>query len=145
MAVACGRTSSKRLTCILPKMEYISQLFPSPQRLFSFQSLAKLKASSEKPWCPVRALKWYIKRTEKDRRDIKQLFISLEKPFRPIARGIISHWITSSKPVGPHPRLSKRFRRSQVVIAALPVDRRGTIGHSQIEIFVSFVSTLVVV
>jgi len=46
--------------------------------------------------CPVRALKWYISKTQLVRGDIEQLFITTTKPYRPAARATIARWLVEA-------------------------------------------------
>jgi integrase len=43
--------------------------------------------------CPVRAIKWYLKKSELMRGNHKQLFITAAKPNRPAAKATISNWV----------------------------------------------------
>ena len=43
--------------------------------------------------CPVRALKWYVDKTQIMRGDIEQLFITSRKPYHAVARATISGWL----------------------------------------------------
>ena len=47
------------------------------------------------PWCPVRALKFYLRRTASYRGKVDHLFITAQKPFKPASRQTISRWIVS--------------------------------------------------
>ena len=51
---------------------------------------------SDKLWCPVRALKWYLSRTKHLRGDTQQLFIITTHPHRPAARDTIARWVVST-------------------------------------------------
>ncbi len=48
--------------------------------------------------CPVRALRWYLNRTETSRQISKstQLFITTQKPYKPAAKPTIAGWIMSA-------------------------------------------------
>jgi hypothetical protein len=43
--------------------------------------------------CPVRALKWYVNRTQIVRGNIEQLFVTNIKPFRPVAKSTLAGWL----------------------------------------------------
>jgi hypothetical protein len=43
--------------------------------------------------CPVRALKWYLNRTQTIRGIIEQLFITNVKPYRPAAKPTLAGWL----------------------------------------------------
>jgi hypothetical protein len=43
--------------------------------------------------CPVRALKWYVDRTQTVRGSIEQLFITNVKPYRPAAKSTLAGWL----------------------------------------------------
>jgi hypothetical protein len=43
--------------------------------------------------CPVRALKWYINKTQTVRDNIEQLFITSNKPYRPAAKSTLAGWL----------------------------------------------------
>ena len=47
------------------------------------------------PWCPVRALKYYLRRTSAYRGEVDHLFITAQKPFKSASRQTISRWIVS--------------------------------------------------
>lgn len=47
------------------------------------------------PWCPVRALKFYLRRTATYRGEVDQLFITAQKPFKAASSQTISRWIVS--------------------------------------------------
>jgi len=60
--------------------------------------LPKLDSSSsnQRFSCPVRALKWYLNKTQSIRGQINHLFITSAKPYRPAARTTISGWIVDA-------------------------------------------------
>ena len=43
--------------------------------------------------CVVKTLKEYLKRTETKRNKAKQLFISYQKPYRPISKDTLARWL----------------------------------------------------
>ncbi len=47
------------------------------------------------PWCPVRALKFYIHRTRPYRGEVDALFITVNKPIKRASKQTISRWIVS--------------------------------------------------
>ena len=55
--------------------------------------------SEDKLWCPVRALKWYIKRTESLRQS-PRLFILPRAPHTAASKDTISRWLTEV--IAPH-------------------------------------------
>ena len=59
--------------------------------LTSFSSIAE-----DKWWCPVRALKYYIARTEPLRGDIKQLFIMTIQPHHQASVTTIARWLSEA-------------------------------------------------
>ena len=74
----------------------------------SIQSLSSI--AEDKLWCPVRALKWYINRTQ-NLRSSEQLFVSCLPPHKAVSRDTISRWIVSAiKSAGQVALLSDRIR-----------------------------------
>ena len=57
----------------------------------SFSAVAE-----DRLWCPVRALKWYVSRTESLRTNDKQLFIITVPPHRPASRDSIARWLVTA-------------------------------------------------
>ena len=51
--------------------------------------------AEDKVWCPVRALKYYVRETEELRHD-SQLFIITREPFNPASKSTISRWIVDT-------------------------------------------------
>jgi hypothetical protein len=47
----------------------------------------------ERLGCPVRALKWYLDKTQTARANIEQLFITNVKPYRPAAKSTLAGWL----------------------------------------------------
>ncbi len=110
VAVACGRRCSeiqalaidethlqfsRAGVSILPRAGFLAKnqtLAFSPRPVF-LPDLVRSAGSSEKPWCPVRALKTYIRRTKDLRGKENHLFITSEAPYRAAARSTISRWI----------------------------------------------------
>lgn len=45
--------------------------------------------------CPVLCLKQYLKRTEKERKN-SQLFIGIQRPYKPVTRSTISRWVKAT-------------------------------------------------
>jgi hypothetical protein len=43
--------------------------------------------------CPVRAIRWYLDRTQILRGSIQQLFITSNKPYRPAAKSTLAGWL----------------------------------------------------
>ena len=48
--------------------------------------------SEDRKWCPVRALKWYVKRTEVCRQS-SRLFVLPRAPFSAASKDTISRWL----------------------------------------------------
>ena len=61
-------------------------------------SLPKLGADAghRRLSCPVRSLRWYLKKSELVRGGVKQLFITTHKPFRPAAKSTIAGWVVEA-------------------------------------------------
>ena len=55
--------------------------------------------TEDKLWCPVRALKWYLKRTE-GLRQSPRLFILPRAPYTAASKDTISRWLTEV--IAPH-------------------------------------------
>ena len=53
-------------------------------------------SSDDKPWCPVRTLKWYLARTKQLRGTTSQLFITTVKPHHPASKDTIARWTVSA-------------------------------------------------
>ena len=68
----------------------------SPPDIFVPDIKSFSSVPSDKLWCPVRALKWYINRTKDLRSSLKQLFVSTVPPHRPASRDSISRWIVTA-------------------------------------------------
>ena len=47
------------------------------------------------PWCPVRALKFYIDKTAPYRGDVDSLFLTVNKPIKKASKQTMSRWIAS--------------------------------------------------
>ena len=72
-------------------------------KLSSFSSVPE-----DKVWCPVRALKWYLSRSE-SRRKSDKLFIITRDPFSAASPDSISRWIVEGiKAAGPDALMSGR-------------------------------------
>ena len=56
-----------------------------------FITQSKLRA--KRLGCPVRALKWYLNRTQTARGNIEQLFITNTKPYGPAAKPTLAGWL----------------------------------------------------
>ena len=67
-----------------PSSQSVEIFLPS---ISSFSSV-----ETDKVWCPVRALKWYLDRT-KDKRSSTSLFVSAIEPFKAISKASISRWL----------------------------------------------------
>ena len=94
VAVACGRRGSeihalsidephllwrRDGVSLLPRAGFLAknQTMSFTPKLVFLPDLALVAGRSEKPWSPVRALQWYLKRTERLRTS-QQLFISVK-------------------------------------------------------------------
>jgi hypothetical protein len=55
--------------------------------------ISKSELRARRLSCPVRALKWYVDRTQTVRNDIEQLFITNVKPYRPAAKSTLAGWL----------------------------------------------------
>lgn len=55
--------------------------------------IAKSKKRAKRLSCPVRALKWYVNKTQIARGSIQQLFITNVKPYRPAAKSTLAGWL----------------------------------------------------
>ena len=81
---------------------------PAPICLSEIHSYSSIR--EDKVWCPVRALKWYMKRTEPLRGTCHSLFIISCKPHGRASKDTISRWIveaisrSSSPPDARRPR-----------------------------------------
>ena len=53
-------------------------------------------SADDKPWCPVRTLKWYLARTKQLRGATSQLFITTVRPHHAASRDTIARWIVSA-------------------------------------------------
>ena len=52
-----------------------------------------LQSPDDGPWCPVRALKFYLDGTHMYRGSHDQLFLTTQKPIRPASKQTIARWI----------------------------------------------------
>ena len=88
-------------------------------------SLPKLDSSAgdRRLSCPVRALKWYLCKTQSVRGQSNQLFITSNKPYKPAARTTIAGWvveaITKSNAVSGKGRPTAHSTRSMATTTAL--------------------------
>ena len=65
-------------------------------RAKSHKLVVTLKFFEENPAiCPALTLKHYIERTRLIREQYKQLFISFQKPYKPVSKSTLSRWITT--------------------------------------------------
>ena len=65
----------------------------TPEPMFLPKLLERSMTAEDKYWCPVRALKWYLKRTS-HLRSSDQLFLQVKKPHAPASKATISRWIS---------------------------------------------------
>ena len=80
----------------LPKNQTIEFV---PGDIFIPEIKTLSSVSEDKLWCPVRALKWYLKRTESLRQS-PRLFILPRAPHTAASKDTISHWLTEV--IAPH-------------------------------------------
>ena len=125
VAVACGRRCSDihalsidehhlRFTnggvSILPRTGFLAKnqtMSFTPSAVF-LPDLVLVAGQAEKPSCPVRALRWYLKRTKEITGDTMQLFITLA----PLATWLPRH------PLHP-PKTSRTDNESSVTVTGL--------------------------
>ena len=67
---------------------------PAPIFIASVRSVSSIE--EDKLWCPVRALKWYVNRTESLRGDCQSLFVTLRRPHNRASKDTISRWIVEA-------------------------------------------------
>ena len=85
-----------------------ADFLPAPIFLAKIDSFSSI--SEDKVWCPVRALRHYLRRTAPLRGSCTALFIVSRRPFGRASRDTISRWIvnaiglSSSGSTGPRPR-----------------------------------------
>ena len=78
----------------------------------------------DRRWCPVRALKWYVKRTESCRQS-SRLFVLPRAPFTAVSRDTISRWLVDI--IAPHATGAVRAHQvrgqaaSKALFAGVPV------------------------
>ena len=88
-------------------------------RIESLSSVAE-----DRKWCPVRALKWYVKRTESCRQS-SRLFVLPRAPFTAASRDTISRWLVDI--IAPHATGAVRAHQvrgqaaSKALFAGVPV------------------------
>jgi len=64
----------------------------------------------DKLWCPVRALKWYVNRTEKCRTS-SSLFVATVAPFGAVSSATVSKWLVECiKMAGPEAIFADKVR-----------------------------------
>ena len=113
VSLACGRriseihalsidvnhtTFSSGGVTLLPRVGFLAknQTLDFTPRPVYLPDLVKATGSrDEHPWCPVRALKFYLDQTLNRRGKVKQLFITSTKPHSAAAKGTISRWVIS--------------------------------------------------
>ena len=81
---------------LLPRSGYLAKnqtpdFTPSPINLPDLRRAAN--SPDDGPWCPVRALKYYLKRTEDLRGDEDRLFLITRKPYTGASRQSIARWL----------------------------------------------------
>ncbi len=81
---------------LLPRSGYLAknQSLDFTPSAINLPDLRKASGSrDEAPWCPVRALKFYLDRTKPYRGNHDQLFLTTQKPYRPASKISIARWI----------------------------------------------------
>ena len=58
--------------------------------------LSKSKKRDKRLNCPVRALRWYLDKTQTVRGDVQQLFVTSQKPFWAAAKSTLAGWIVDA-------------------------------------------------
>ena len=72
-----------------------------PESIFLRELSAFSSVPEDRFWCPVRALKAYIKATQNLRGDTTALFVSLNAPHGRVSRETISRWISLAITANP--------------------------------------------
>lgn len=75
---------------------------PAPIFLASIDSFSSIR--EDKVWCPVRALRYYLRRTAPIRGSCSSLFVISRRPFGRASRDTISRWVVEAirlVPAGP--------------------------------------------
>ena len=74
---------------LLPRARYLAMKRPT-----ILPDLRQTTGSpDEGPWCPVRALTFYLDRTRAYRGEHDQMFLTLQKPYHPANKQTIARWI----------------------------------------------------
>ena len=84
---------------LIPHLQFLTKnqsINFSPPDIFVPSLTAFSSVAEDKWWCPVRALKYYIARTQPMRGDVKQLFITTIQPHRPASVTTIARWISEA-------------------------------------------------
>jgi len=83
---------------LLPRAGYLAKnqsLSFTPKHII-LPDLRKASGSADEgPWCPLRALRYYLDRTQPYRLKEDHLFLTVQKPFRAASKQTISRWIVS--------------------------------------------------
>ena len=58
--------------------------------------ISKSKRRDKRINCPVRALRWYLDKTQTVRGDAQQLFVTTQKPYRAAAKSTLAGWIVDA-------------------------------------------------
>lgn len=105
LAIASGRRCSEIHACAIGRhivfsragvTLYFKNKFMAKNERLNFQAkpifIPKLQRK-HRVNCPVRALRWYLNKSEIARADHTQLFITSQKPYRPVAKSTIANWL----------------------------------------------------
>ena len=80
---------------LLPDPAYLAKnhtMAFTPEPIFISKLSMASATREDKYWCPVRALSWYVKRTE-GVRTTDQLFIQSRSPYGPASKATLSGWL----------------------------------------------------
>ena len=84
---------------LIPHLQFLTKnqsINFSPPDIFVPSLTAFSSVAEDKWWCSVRALKYYIARTQPMRGDVKQLFITTIQPHRPASVTTMARWISEA-------------------------------------------------
>ena len=113
VAAACGRRVSEiqalsvvenhirwssNAVHLLPRAGFLAknQTLDFTHKHIILPDLRKASGSQDcGPWCPVRALKFYIDRTAPYRGEVDSLFLTVNKPIKKASKQTMSRWIVS--------------------------------------------------
>ena len=85
---------------LVPKASFLTKnqtaVFTPPDIFIPEIASILSSVRSDKLWCPIRSLKWYLERTKPLRGTCDQLFISTTPPHGPASKDTIKRWIVSA-------------------------------------------------